>query len=144
LTCAVLRDEDSAEPTISGRDRSWVDSILKEWGEWIWENRDYEGYPSADAIANFVNGAGGSMAGHRIICRDPPEWVTMTHVLVMMLPESLGAAVFAEFVPGVDENGLMLSRAERCERIGVNDETFRKRLQRARAKIVGWSRARGA
>lgn len=116
--------------------------MLKTWGDWIWENRDYEGYPSSDNVAAFVGGSGGTLNGHRIICRDPPEWVTMTHVLVMMLPEHEGIAVFAHYVPGVDDDGLMLSVAERCSRIGVSQDAFRKRIQRAQQQIWRWSQMR--
>jgi hypothetical protein len=142
LSAAVADLEVESDVRIPGRDRSWIEAMLKTWGDWIWENRDYEGYPTLDAIAAFIGGAGGVLTGHRIICRDPPPWVTLTHVLVMMLPEHEGIAVFTQYVPGVGDDGRMLSRAERCLRIGITEDAFRKRIQRAQHQIWTWSRRR--
>lgn len=116
--------------------------MLSTWGSWIWENRDFEGYPTSDNVQAFISGAGGSMKGHRIVCRDPPPWVTMTHVLVMMLPEHEGVAVFAHYVPGVNDDGTTMTRSEICMRIGVKEDAFRKRIQRAQHQIWCWSRRR--
>jgi hypothetical protein len=127
---------------IPGREVSWVNALLSQWGAWIWENRDFEGYPSSDPITSFINGAGGSRPGHRIICRDMPKAVTLTHVLWLMLPEHEGVAVYAEYVPGVSETGLMWTRAQKCQVLKLSEEAFRKRLQRARIRIWEWSEQR--
>jgi hypothetical protein len=142
LNAAVAEFETESDVRIPGHDRNWINAMLCTWGAWIWENRDFEGYPSSDNISAFVSGAGGSMAGHRIICRDPPQWVQVTHVLVMMLPEHEGVAVFAQYVPGVNDDGTTMSRAEICMRIGVSEYAFRKRIQRAQHQIWQWSRRR--
>lgn len=138
----------SGELRIPGRDLSWINATLSQWGEWIWRNRHFEGYPTADAVKAFLHGAGatGNADGlpgwtpHRILCRDPPPWFTLTHVIVLMLPEHEGVTVFAEYVPGVDDDGRILSRAQKCAKVGVEEECFRKRLQRARQRIWDWSR----
>lgn len=124
---------------VPGRDRSWIEAILETWGEWIWKNRDFEGYPTADSVASYIYGAGGGQAGHRIICRDPPKWITMTHVIVMMLPEHEGIAIFAKYVPGVDDDGRMLSIPARCILLGISEDAFWKRIQRATFRIWKWS-----
>jgi len=131
-----------AEHRIPGRDRSWIDALLQRWGAWIWKYRAFEGYPTTDSIAAFLYGAGGRTNQHRILCKDPPPWFTLTHILVIMLPEHEGVAVFTEYVPGVDDDGRIMSRADRCAKINVNEETFRKQLQRAKVRIWEWSRVR--
>lgn len=124
---------------IPGRELSWINAALEQWGAWIWENRDYEGYPSCDAITAFIHGAGGGKPGSRILCRDMPKAVTFTHVIYMMLPDHEAAVIFAEYVPGVSENGQFWSRPEKCAALRLNDDTYRKRLYRAKLRIWEWS-----
>jgi|SRR6185295_4098158 len=146
---AVLESVEVVETPspIPGRDRSWIDAVLHEWGDWIWKHRDYEGYPTAEHVTAFLNGAGGGIVGHRILCRDFPAGckglrIRTTHAVWMMLPEHEGIVVYAEYVPGVRDDGRLWTRAEKCMAVKVPEETFRKRLQRARSRIYEWSRAR--
>lgn len=124
---------------IPGRDFSWINAALEGWGNWIWDHRDFEGYPSADPISNFIYGAGGGQAGHRVLCRDMPVNVRMMHVVWLMLPEHEGMVVWAEYVPGVSDSGRLWTREEKCRAVKVSDDVFRQRLHRARVRIWDWS-----
>lgn len=130
----------AAERRIPGRDLSWIDATFSTWGEWIWENRDYEGYPTADSVTSFLLGAGGCAFESRVPVKDTPKVVRFAHGLFLMLPEHEGAVVFAEYVPGANENGQLWTRAQKCASIELTDETFRKRLWRAKVRIWEWSR----
>jgi hypothetical protein len=143
---AVLADQVQEAPEddrrIPGRDRSWIEAAFKAWGDWIWENRDFEGYPTAEHVTAFLNGAGGGARGHRVLCRDCPPWILFTHVIWLKLPEHEAVAVWAEYVPGVGDDGRLWTREQKCERLGIGDRAFRKRLQCARVRIWEWSRKR--
>lgn len=141
----TIQSISNTENRIPGRDRSWIEAIFHEWGDWVWEIRDYQGYPRADAVAAAIMGAGGGKGGHRILCCDFPEGsrgkrIQMTHALWIMLPEQEQVAMWVEYVPGADDNGRVMSRVERCERIEVSEAAFEKRLQRARHRIWKWSK----
>lgn len=147
LNALAVEIEQDVERHIPGRDVSWIDALFREWGAWIWEHRNFEGYPTADSVTAFITGAGGGIGGHRVLCRDFPEGqkgkrLCMTHALYILLPEHEQQAVFAEYVPGVLESGKLWTRAEVCNRLGITEEGFRKRLQRARVRIFDWSRRR--
>jgi hypothetical protein len=142
LNALAVEVEQDVERHIPGRDRSWIDAAFKEWGAWIWESRDFEGYPTAEHVTAFLNGAGGGTRGHRVLCRDTPPWVTFTHAIWLRLPEHEAVAMWAEYVPGVGEDGRLWSREQKCQRLGIGEEGFRKRLQRARIRIWEWSRKR--
>lgn len=127
---------------IPGRERSWIDAVLNQWGEWQWKRRHFEGYKTCDSVQGFLNGAGGGDFGHRILCLDPPRWFLLTHALYLMLPDHEKVAVFAEYVPGVGDDGRCWSREQKCLALGISDEGYRKRLQRARYRIWRWSMER--
>ena len=145
---AVLKDVSSppkapppqAEVRIPGRDLSWIDATFSAWGEWIWEHRDYEGYPQADSVTSYLMGAGGGGFGSRVPVQDTPRIVRFAHGLYLMLPEIEGVVVFAEFVPGANEDGQLWTRAQKCASIQLEEEAFRKRLWRAKVRIWQWSR----
>jgi hypothetical protein len=142
LNALAVDVEREVERQIPGRDRSWIDAAFKQWGDWIWENRDFEGYPTAEHVTAFLGGAGGGAGGHRILCRDPPPWITFTHAIWHRLPEHEAIAMWAEYVPGLRDDGRFWTRAEKCERLKISEEGFRKRLQRARIRIWEWSTKR--
>jgi hypothetical protein len=136
--------EEAGEYTrpIPGRDLSWMDSAFAAWGKWIWERRDFEGHATADPIHAYIHGAGGGMQGHRVLCKDMPPWIRLAHSIWLMLPEHEGVAIYAEYVPGVGDDGRLWSRAEKCLVLKITEEGFRKRLQRARGRIFEWSKRR--
>jgi hypothetical protein len=124
---------------VPGRERSWIDAALRDWGGWLWERRHFEGYPTSDNVSAFISGRGGGTAGHRVLCRDMPPWILFAHVIWLMLPEELAIVVWAEFVPGVDDTGHLFSRDEKLARLELTDAAYRKRLSRARERIWIWS-----
>lgn len=138
---AVISDVPLLEPEIRipGRDLSWIDATFSAWGEWIWRNRDYEGYPAADSVTSFLMGSGGGSFGSRVPLYDPPEVVRLAHASYIMLPEHEGIVVFAEFVPGANEDGQLWTRAQKCASVKLTEETYRKRLWRAKVRIWKWS-----
>lgn len=138
---AVLAEAES-DVRIPGRDLSWIDGTFSAWGEWIWKHRDYEGYPRADSVTNWLLGSGGDTFESRVPVKDPPRIVRMAHALYLSLPEHEGIVVFAEYVPGANEDGQLWTRAQKCQSIKLNEEAYRKRLYRAKVRIWKWSRER--
>ena len=132
-------------PRIPGRDLSWINALFQQWGEWIWERRDEEGYPTSDSVHAFVYGAGGSSYASKVLYKDFPEGrrgdnLRLIHATWLMLPEHEGIAMYAEYVPGIREDGTAWTRAEKCQAIGISEEGFRKRLQRAKIRVWQWGR----
>jgi hypothetical protein len=136
---AVVDEELHPRRQIHGHDRSWLESSLNDWGHWIEEHSDYEGYPRSDAIAAWLDGAGGGgQRGHRVLCLDMPHRIYAMHVRVILLPEHEREAVWVQYVPQVKkETGQVWTRAEKCLRLGLNEEAFKKRLTRAKLRILG-------
>jgi hypothetical protein len=135
-----------ARRRIDNRDRNWVESGLERWGAWVHDHMHYEGYPRADAVASYVYGGGGGPGGHRVLCDDMPKVIRFWHALVLMLPDHEHAVVKAHYVPKCkeDEQGrpttLHWTGDEKAEKLGISPEAFRKRLSRARERIIDWSK----
>lgn len=126
-----------AERRFDGRERSALEFSLQAWGEWHERNSDFEGFPRADAIASFIDGAGGSSNGHRILCLEMPKTVRDMNWRVQRLPEHEQIAVWAHYVPCVKENGQVWTPEEKAERLQIRWGTYRTRLTRARFRIMG-------
>jgi len=128
---------DELSRKIHGVERSWLDSALNDWGNWIEQNSDYEGYPRADAIASWLEGGGGSRRGHRVLCLDMPHRIYSMHARWLLLPEHEQIVVWTEYVPRLKETNEVWTSVEKASRIGVGPNVYRKRLQRARLRILG-------
>lgn len=123
---------------IHGVERSWLEFALQTWGNWVEEHSDYEGYPRADAIQSWIEGFGGGKSGHRILCVVMPKSVASIHLRICnALTESQREAVWLEYVPRMKPDGGTWSIEERCERTGVDRDTHRRTLHRARARLLG-------
>src|SRR4051794_716020 len=64
--------DDQARPRKSrhledARGRSALECELEEWGKWIEDHSDYEGYPRADAVQAWIEGFGGGRSGHKVL-----------------------------------------------------------------------------
>lgn len=98
LVNAVATD---AAPTreVHGLDRSAMEHKLNDWGNWIEEHSDFQGYARSDAIAAWLDGAGGGSSGHRILCDVMPARLWSIHQRILRLPEHERDAVWVWYVP---------------------------------------------
>lgn len=117
--------------------RRAIDGELNRWGKWIEKHVDYTGHPSINAIVAQLYGAGGGTPGHRILCLEMPTGVYATHMRVLMLTESEREAVYLYFAVQVKEDGTLWTAPEKCRIYGIKEDSLRRRLARARYKILG-------
>lgn len=117
--------------------RRAIDGELNRWGRWIERHADYTGHPSVNAIVAQLYGAGGGTPGHRILCLEMPTGVYATHMRVLMLTENEREAVYLYFAVQVKEDGTLWTAAEKCRIYGIKEDSLRRRLARARYKILG-------
>ena len=110
---------------------------LDAWGHWIERNSDFEGYPGQTNIEAFLNGAGGSVTGHRILCLDMPSAIYATHGRVIRLNPTLQEAVWLYYVPRVKPDGTERTVRERCEIVGITENALWQRIRRAKRMILG-------
>lgn len=117
--------------------RRAIDGELNRWGKWIEKHVDYTGHPSINAIVAQLYGAGGGTPGHRILCLEMPTGVYATHMRVLMLTENEREAVYLYFAVQVKDDGTLWTVNEKCRIYGIREESLRRRLSRARYKILG-------
>lgn len=117
--------------------RRAIDGELNRWGKWIEKHADYTGHPSINAIVAQLYGAGGGTPGHRILCLEMPVSIYATHVRVLMLTEKEQEAVCLYFAVQVKEDGTLWTAQEKCRIYGIKEDSLRRRLARARYKILG-------
>jgi hypothetical protein len=135
---AVVDEDLRARRRIHGLDRSWLEATLNEWGNWIEEHSDYEGYPRADAIQAWVAGFGGGQRGHRVLCVVMPHRVQAAHLRICnALSEAEREAVWLQYVPCMRQDGRVWEIKERCEIAGVDLQTHQRRLHRAKLRFLG-------
>lgn len=117
--------------------RQAIDSELNRWGRWIERHADYTGHPSINVLVAQFYGAGGGTPGHRILCLDMPDHIYATHGRVLRLTESEKEAVYLFFAVKLKSDGTLWTVEERCRIYGIKEESLRRRLARARYKILG-------
>jgi hypothetical protein len=117
--------------------RRAIDGELNRWGKWIERHADYTGHPGINAIVAQLYGAGGGTPGHRILCLEMPTGVYATHVRVLRLTEGEQEAVCLYFAVQVKDDGTLWTVDEKCRIYGIKEESLRRRLSRARYKILG-------
>lgn len=117
--------------------RQAIDSELNAWGRWIERHADYTGHPSINFLVAQFYGAGGGTPGDRILCLDMPEGIYATHSRILMLNELEQEAVYLFFAVKLKDDGTVWTVAERCRIYGIKEESLRRRLARARYKILG-------
>lgn len=119
-------------------ERRALEGELNRWGKWIETHSDYEGYPGVNILVAFTMGRGGGMPGHRILCLEMPIDVYSVHQrTVLVLNEEEREAVWIYYVTRVKPNGTLWSLGERCDRVGISEDVLRKRVSRARRKMLG-------
>lgn len=117
--------------------RQAIDGELNRWGRWLERHADYTGHPSVNALVAQLYGAGGSCPGHRILCLDMPDHIYATHGRVLRLPEAEQEAVHLFFAVRMKDDGTLWTVAERCAMVGIHEDSMRRRLARARYRILG-------
>jgi hypothetical protein len=117
--------------------RRAIDGELNRWGKWVERHADYTGHPSINFLVAQLYGAGGGIAGHRILCLDMPDGIYATHMRVLRLTESEQEAVYLYFAVQVKEDGTLWTVTEKSRIYGIREESLRRRLARARYKILG-------
>lgn len=117
--------------------RQAIDSELNSWGRWIERHADYTGHPSVNFLVAQLYGAGGGTPGHRVLCLDMPDGIYATHARILMLNEKEQEAVYLIFAVKLKPDGTLWTVAERCRIYGIKEDSLRRRLARARYRILG-------
>lgn len=117
--------------------RQAIDSELNSWGRWVERHADYTGHPSVNALMAQFYGVGGGAPGHRILCLDMPEGIYATHARILMLTENEREAVYLFFAVKLKDDGTVWTITEKARIYGIKEESLRRRLARARYKILG-------
>lgn len=117
-------------------ERRELDASLNRWGDWMEKHGDYEGFPSVNILESFIGSDLGA-PGHRILCLEMPIGVYCTHQRVLRLPETEQEAVWLWYVPRMKQNGQIWTIDEKCVLTGINQWALRKRVQRAKWRIMG-------
>lgn len=132
---------DELQPTgsrrIHGLDKSALEHKLNDWGNWIEQQSDFEGYPRTDPVAAVLDGIGGGQGGHRILCPDPPARLWSINARILRLPEHEQDAINVWYIPKLKPDGSQWSTAEKCERLKCSEDALYKRLSRARMRLLG-------
>lgn len=138
---AVLKEIPAETPTLREHYERLalraIDGELNDWGRWIERHADFEGHPSANILATYIGGAGGSTPGHRILCLDMPDAIYATHGRVLLLTEALRDAICAWYIVRLNADGTLIALAEKCLRLGIAERTLRDRVRLAKLKILG-------
>lgn len=117
--------------------RQAIDSELNSWGRWIERHADYTGHPSVNALVAQLYGAGGGTPGHRVLCLDMPDGIYATHARILMLSENEREAVYLFFAVKLKDDGTVWTITEKARIYGIKEDSLRRRLARARYKILG-------
>lgn len=118
-------------------ERHCLNGELNRWGGWIERHSDYEGYPGVNILVAFLQGRGGGAGGHRVLCLDMPWEIYATHARVLTCNESEQEALWIKYVIRMKDDGTFWTIQERLLRMGLSEDTFRRRLSRARQRILG-------
>jgi len=117
--------------------RKAIDGELNAWGRWIEVRIDRDGYASASAFISAMEGRGGGMPGHKILCDDMPSHIYAVHGRWLLLPEHERDAVWVWYVVRVKPDGTIWPIEHKCRRAGITEEALRQRVCRARYRIAG-------
>lgn len=127
-----------SERRLDGREKSALECELQNWGEWHERHGDYQGYPRADGISAWLDGAGGNSKCHRVLCLEMPNKIYWTQQAVLRLPDPMQLVVWAHYVPCVKPStGQAWSAEEKARLLGLSWVNYRVRLCRARLRILG-------
>lgn len=126
----------SRHSLLTATERRELNRLLNRWGGWMEKHGEFQGYPSVNILEAARQGRGG-VPGHRILCLEMPTDVWVTHQRVLTLPKHEQEAVWLWYVPVMRADGRIRSIRDRCELVGIPEDTVRKRVSRARQRIAG-------
>lgn len=118
-------------------ERQAVDGELNRWGRWIERHADYEGFPAVNSLVAALQGAGGGQPGHRILCLDMPDNIYATHGRILRLSEREREAVYLFYAVKLKPDGTLWTVTEKCRIYGIQEDSMRRRVSRARHRILG-------
>lgn len=118
------------------QERRELNASLNRWGDWMEKHGDFDGYPGVNILESFIGSDLGS-PGHRILCLEMPLGVYCTHQRILRLPETEQVAVWLWYVPTMKPNGQTYTVEEKCRLTGIEEWALRKRVQRAKLRIMG-------
>lgn len=113
-----------------------INRELHNWGHWIEQRIDYEGFPAFSIGLQLVSWGSG-VYGDRILCLDMPTAIYATHARVLRLPEHEQEAVWIWYVVRVKPDGTIWPVEHKCRTVGISEAALRQRIHRARRKIAG-------
>lgn len=118
-------------------ERRGLEIELNTWGRWIDTYYDFKGYPGMDTLEAMLHGAGGGSADHKILCIDMPIVVYAVHGRIIRLTEKYQEALHLKYAVRLKEDGTFWKEEELCLVSGIQLESFRRRLRRAKQKLLG-------
>lgn len=119
-------------------ERRGLEAELHRWGRWIVKREEYNAFPNCSNTEAARVGNGGGIPEHRILCLDMPTDVYATHMRIWTaLTGEERDVIYVRYAFKVNEDGSISDRRIMCQQIGLSPEAFRKRLQRAKTKILG-------
>lgn len=113
-----------------------INRELNQWGRWIEQRIDYEGYPSVSMGLQLVSWGAG-VYGDRILCLDMPTAIYATHARVLRLSEHEQEACWIWYVIRVKPDGTLWPIEHKCRAAGITESALRQRISRARRHIAG-------
>ena len=119
-------------------ERQALEGELNRWGRWIERHFDYEGYPGVNIIESYLQGRGGGTGGHKILCLDWPSGIYAIHRrLLMVVPDAEREALWMRYCVRLKPDGTLWSETEIALRAGIDIESWRKRIWRAKQRLLG-------
>lgn len=118
-------------------ERASLRQSLYAWGRWADRDQEHSGYPSADSVERFLQGSGGRVDGHRVLCLDWPEDVYATHQRVLRLSVELQRVIGSIYSGIMMPDGNVLPWSSRAARIHMSESTLRRSHERALLLIAG-------
>jgi hypothetical protein len=120
-------------------ERQVLHGELNRWGGWIERHSDYEGYPGANILVAFLQGRGGGVGGHRVLCLDMPWDIWVTHSRIVTLHEDEQVVVWLLYAKRMKEDGTLWTLDEKLRIARISLADYRNRIASARRKIMGIS-----
>lgn len=127
----------ATRPRLDQYDRAALRRELYHWGRWMEYQAEHSGHPSCDTVTRFLEGRGGGLGGHRVLCLDMPVEVWSTNGRVMALDEQSRAAITTIYVDIVGVDGEVMTWERRAGRIHVSESTLRRLHNAALIRIAG-------
>lgn len=137
MNAAVLDAPPRRARKIDNRDRAGLEGELERWGDWHDKYAMHTGFPAADALTAYLEGAGGGKKGDTVLCPEMPQEVYWTQQRVLSLKQRQRDAIFVKYVCTVNEGGQLISDEQRAAYLKLTREAFGMLLTRAKQRMLG-------